>query len=399
MQKEYSEIVVVGAGPSGTTFSHFLANAKVKHIILDKAMFPREKICGDGLTVEVMRRIYDMNKDMFKEYTSSPDKFRPSYGYKFYAPNGRKFEYSIPKKDLKYPPYFVGKRSDLDALLVKYLNKDFSDLRVNTVVTDIVRENGKNLVYWKTKGSEGVIECDLVVGGDGERSIVKKKLHPGGNQKIKEFSAGAVRTYFKNVEGISENGELELFFLKDLLPGYFWIFPLPNGECNVGIGMFTPHIMDRKVNLKKRLLEICQEHPLVKDRFEKAEMLDSVKGMGIPMNGHKTKLFGEGYILLGDAGTLAEQATAKGIGSGMDCAKYAAEVVIAGIQNGDLSPSQLKLYHQRVYSNYEKHWNLLYTIQKMLNYPLIANLLPVALGLTRVNKKFRRDALKWTNLG
>ena len=85
----------------------------------------------------------------------------------------------------------------------------------------------------------------------------------------KNYSA-AVRAYYGGVKGIHPQNFIELHFLEGILPGYFWIFPLPNGEANVGIGMLSSEVSNQKINLKERMSEIIASHPNVKERFKNA---------------------------------------------------------------------------------------------------------------------------------
>lgn len=393
-----NKIVIVGAGPAGASLSHYLSNNKIPHTLIDKAKFPREKTCGDGYTIEVLRRIFDMNKEMFKEYTSDQDQFLPSYGFKLFTEKNRVFHYKQEVNETIYAPFYTGKRRNLDHLLVKYLNKEYCDIKLGIEVIDIQQKGDQNFISLKENGKIETISCNLIVAADGEKSIIKRKLVPEGNKKVKEHTYAGVKAYFKNVGGMTKYNELEFFFLKDLLPGYFWIFPLPNNEANVGIAVHTPSIMKNGMNLKKLLNEVIEKHPEISPRFKNAELVEDIKGMGIPLNSHRTKIYGSGYILLGDAATFPEPTTAKGIGVAMDTSKYAASVITEAYINNDFSKKQLKKYHDNVYKNYTSSWKMLYNIQKLLKYPFIIETFPSLFTLMGLKKRFKKNVKKWTDL-
>ena len=113
---------------------------------------------------------------------------------------------------------------------------------------------------------------------DGAHSIVNKKL---GNIKVekKHYSAG-LRAYYQGITGFQEDNFIELHFIKSLLPGYFWIFPLPGGMANVGLGMLSEDISKSRVNLKKEFARIINEDENIAPRFSKATQVDKLRGFG-----------------------------------------------------------------------------------------------------------------------
>src|SRR5690606_33542098 len=120
----------------------------------------------------------------------------------------------------------------------------------------------------------------------------------------KNHHCAGLRIYYENVSGFSEDNAVELHFYKKLLPGYFWMFPLPGNRANIGLGMLSAHVAKRKPNLKALLMDIIENHPNVKDRFKHARPLEEIKGFGLPLGSKKRVISGDKFLLLGDAASL-----------------------------------------------------------------------------------------------
>jgi flavin-dependent dehydrogenase len=136
-------VLIVGAGPAGTTLSLFLSEKKISHLIIDKAIFPRDKVCGDALSGKVMDVLRKLDKNISEEINSAGQFFTGSYGVKFAAPNGKFID--IPfKKDLgalSQPPGFISKRTDFDHFLFQKIDRKYATVIENCSIKDIERKN------------------------------------------------------------------------------------------------------------------------------------------------------------------------------------------------------------------------------------------------------------------
>src|SRR5205085_1251304 len=142
------------------------------------------------------------------------------------------------------------KRICFDNYLFEKIDKNYANVFENTTLVDL--EKSDEGLIAKLKSGENIVEKKyrIVVGADGERSLVAKKLLPSG--KDLDFYCAALRVYYKGVRGMHNQNYIELHFIKDLLPGYFWIFPMSDGSANVGIGMLSRIVSEKKINLKNK---------------------------------------------------------------------------------------------------------------------------------------------------
>ncbi len=352
-KKIKASICIIGAGPAGATTSIFLCKMSIKHVIVDAAQFPRDKVCGDGLDLNTIRVLNHIDPDIIeKEISANKKSFTASQGFRFILPNGRKVDIMRNARNdtgghAKKPMFFVSKRSDFDNLLVGKIDRSIADVRLGTRIENITRE-GK---LWKLQGEDAdgkiEIEADFLIGADGDHSLVLK--HLGERSIDRNNYAGAVRQYWSGVEGMHRDNLLEVYFPKSLPLSYFWIFPLPDGKANVGYGMASNYIAKNNINVRKAFEELIKTDPVLIPRFKNAQPQETVKGWGIPMSGNDRKAYGEGWLLVGDAASLVCPTSGEGIGSGMISGYVAAKFLQRAVEQKNFSEEMFINYNREIH--------------------------------------------------
>ena len=147
---------------------------------------------------------------------------------------------------------------------------------------------------------------------------------------------------------------------------------MSDGTCNVGLGMRSDRVSKGKVNLKKELDRIIQEHPQFKERFQHAEALEMPKGWGLPMGSKQQNIAGDGFLLLGDAASLIDPFTGEGIGNGMKSGWMAAELIQDCWKNGAWE-SLHQRYQQRVFRSLGDELRVSDFLQRSLDFPWLFN--------------------------
>ncbi len=371
-----TKVAIIGAGPAGVSTSLFLSKDKISHLIIDKALFPRDKICGDGLSGKVVHLLSEYDSNFIREMVDEQDHFLDSWGVEFIAPNGRKVavEYEDSPSDQKYPPGFVVRRRDFDDFLVRHLDRNFADFREHTELKTIIRHSDGLYLHLRSDGKDWVCKTQLVVGAEGDRSVVARQLNGNHTMEPKHFMAG-LRTYYANVQQLHPKNFIELHFLKELTPGYFWIFPLPGNKANVGIALLSSQVRKEKIHMRELLLKIINEHPELAPRFNKAERLERISGWGLPLGSRRRPLSGEGYILTGDAASLIDPFSGEGIGNAILSGRIAAKVISAAVRENDYSGAFLSEYDQAVYRRLWKELRLGVAIRRLASFPWLFNFL------------------------
>ncbi|MEY3050921.1 MAG: hypothetical protein RLY31_706 [Bacteroidota bacterium] len=370
---EETNICIVGAGPGGAATALKLSQLGIPCTLVDKAVFPRDKICGDAISGKSMVVLNRIDPQIMADFDADPAIQTDVWGIRFVAPNGQTVD--VPYRT-RYQPAsdprqgYVSRRTDFDNHLVEAVRK-----RPDIRFLEGVEINGYQRTetgYRMTRADGGTdLHCRLLVVANGAHSAFSR--HHAGLSKDERHHAGAVRAYYRNVKGLHPDGFIELHFLKDITPGYLWIFPLPGGHTNVGLGMRSDFIRRRRYNLKKGLAELIETHPVLRERFREAELEGKVTGFGLPLGSKRRSLSGDHYLLVGDAGHLIDPLSGEGIGNAIYSGFIAAEQAAACLAADDYSAAILQAYDVRVARVLGKEMELSYRLQKMMARPWLIN--------------------------
>ena len=315
-----TSVVVVGAGPAGTAAAITLARAGVAVTVVDKARFPRDKTCGDGLTAGALRILEDLGLD-----PRSVASWLKVDDVVVRSPSGREATFPLPRDRGTYAA--VTRRVDLDAALLDLARSagvKVLDGHACTGVTEL--DDGVEVEVTDV----GVLRADWIVAADGMWSPVRK--HLGFDTPGYRGEWHAFRQYFAGV-GPRAASELFVWFEPDLLPGYAWSFPLPDGHANVGFGIQR----GGKVGIQE-MAAIWRElldRPHIRDVLGDAAVAESVhKAWPIPARVDEAVLTGRRTLFVGDAAAATDPMTGEGIGQALLTGVLAAEAITAG---GDAS--------------------------------------------------------------
>lgn len=368
-----TDVTIIGAGPAGTTTSLFLAKEKIPHLLIDKCLFPRDKICGDAISGKTVQILGKLDKNYLNELNIDKHHFTDSWGIIFGAPNGKSIAIPFKKNlsELTQAPGFICKRIYFDNFLVSKLDKKYSQTLFGSEVTDIQYNSEGVEIFINQNGMKKIIHSKIVVGAEGDRSIVAKKL--AQHKKEPSYYSASIRAYYKGVTNFHPNNFIELYFLKELLPGYFWIFPLPNGEANIGVGVLSNVVSRKKMNLRQQMLQIIEQHPVIKERFKNAELVGDIKGWGLPLGSVKRNISGNNFLLVGDAASLIDPFTGEGIGTGMQSGMIAAQHISKALQQKQFNAKSLFAYDEEIYKKLGPELRLSYRMQQLTLYPYLLN--------------------------
>jgi geranylgeranyl reductase family protein len=367
----------------------FLARAGVSSLVIDKSTFPRDKICGDALSGKVVEVLDDLDPTIIPRLMLESQ--LGSHGVTFVAPNLKALR--VPFRSAAEghksngngttPPGFLCRRIIFDDFLVRQMAQyEQIQFLQGIEAHDFKRKDGR----WIVSDRQGDVICSarLLLVADGAQSRFSR--HVAGLKLLPRHYTAAIRGYYQGVQGLDEENFVEMHFLKEFIPGYFWIFPLPNGWANVGAGMRSDTVGRKRVNLRQRMLDIMESSPQLRDRFAGATLVGSMGGMGLPMGSLKRKLSGDGYMLLGDAAWLIDPFTGEGIGNAVASGRMAAACAVKTLKNGSTSGVALRPYDQAIYDLYWSELMLSRRLQSLLHYPWLFN--------TIVNKAVRNPQIR-----
>lgn len=407
MENSYSKILISGAGPAGAFASMHLSAKGIPHTLIDKAAFPRDKICGDAVSGKAIHLLANYNENLVNELAENKNEIHITKGIYFYSPSGKYIELPFPLSNGKYPPGFVVTRQHFDNFLYRQTKSEYCRFLPESQIKTMERTQAGFEVAVKNGRQSHYIQPALIIGADGARSPVRDFFLR--NQKDSKITCAGLRLYMKNVVPAPEKTYIELHFIKESMPGYFWIFPLPGGMYNVGMGMHAGYIQKKRINLRKVFNQLIHEHPDMKKRFAHAEAIGQIKGWSLPMTKGKIPVSGDGIMLTGDAGALIDPFTGEGIANAMLSGKLAADSAERCMQHDRFDKEILKQYDQELFRKIEKEIRISYWLQRLTFYPrLFRRLLDKASGnpgiqdtlynmFTDVNlrKKFKNPWFYW----
>src|ERR1035437_8893120 len=381
-----TDVCIIGAGPGGATTAMFLAKQGISSVSVDKAVFPRDKICGDALSGKVVSILKKLDATILDRFNASPIQLN-SWGIKFVAPNLKelKIPFKVNYDTSSLPIGYISKRMDFDNFLVDETKK-FPEINLiqGKEINDFTLVDDEWTIT--TKDNSTIIKAKLIIACDGAHSSFAKKIG-NINMEPKHYCAG-LRAYYSGVEDLDKDNFIELIFLKEFLPGYLWIFPLPDGMANVGVAMRSDIVSKRKVNLKTSMMNALETYPQFKERFKNARMVDDIKGFGLPLGSKKRKISGNNFMLVGDAASLIDPFSGEGIGNAMKSGMIAAQVAEKCISANNFSESFISQYDAEVYNKLWSELNLSRKMQSLVNYPKLFNLV--------VNKASKNKVLRET---
>lgn len=370
-----TSVIIIGAGPSGVGVSIYLSLAGIPHIIVDKEVFPRDKICGDAISGKSAHVLRKANPSWLHEVYQQPEKFTPSKGIIFVAPNGKPLyiPYGDHLKPGELAPGFTSQRLVFDEFLFSKIDRKFATVYEGAQVKSIDKNKDSVTVSIAVDGKETTLKAPVIVACDGDKSIVRKQF-VNDNAAEKAYSVG-LRAYYKNVSGLDPNGYIELHFLPEILPGYFWIFPLPNGRANVGVGIISDVLRKKKINLREQMMKAIENNPTISHRFANATLENKIQGWGLPMGMKQTSISGDRYLLCGDAARLIDPFSGEGIGNALYSGMLAAEAIARSQSTNDFSAANLyQEYDVPLYRRLGDEMRISATLQRLCRFPWLFNM-------------------------
>ena len=381
----FYDCIVVGGGPGGSTAAAILSKKGKRVLLLEKEKFPRDKTCGDAISGKSLAVLEELGLVGAVEKADHGE----ISGVLFSSPNGTVASIPFGKSREHIGKGYTCRRQVYDNLLFQNAKKG-CDVMEGMAATALVKENGKTAGV-KAKGMDGKeyeFRGKMVIGADSVNSMVAREIR--GADVDPAHTCVAYRAYYSGIGGMA--GCLEIHFVKSIMPGYFWIFPLENGIANVGVGMMMEDMKKHGTDLGKAMEDITLNNPLFKERFANAKMVSPLKAWQLPFGSKKRKVHSENVLLVGDAAGLVDPFSGEGIGNAMLSGKIAAEVAYEALVAGDTSELFLARYEERLWNAV---WNELSTSYKMQQLGKVEFLLNFVVGKAAKSPK-AREAISGT---
>lgn len=310
-------VVVAGAGPAGAAAAITLARLGLRVALVDKARFPRDKCCGDGLTTAALRRLEHLGLDPAKV-----ESWEPVGEVAVVAGDGRQVDLPLPDDGTQFAA--SAKRADLDAAMVDLAVSTGATLLDGIAVT-AVDATGAAVSVALADGSR--LTAAYLIAADGAWSPVRKAVGAGAGGYLGDWQAG--RQYYSGAAPAAK--KLWVWFEADMVPGYAWSFPLAGGMVNVGYGVLRDAEGRLGGTLKGQRIDLLERPHIAEVLGGEAEPAGAWKAWPIPARIGETSLsaLGGRVLFAGDAARACDPMTGEGIAQALETGELAAEAAAA----------------------------------------------------------------------
>lgn len=332
-EESRADVIVVGAGPGGATAAAYLAAGGLDVLMLEKTHFPREKVCGDGLTPRAVREL-----DLLGIDTSAPEWIR-NKGLRLVG-GGMRVQVDWPD-DGSFPAYgLVRTRHDFDDILANQAVSNGARLLEGVNVTGPLLDGSRVVgVEAKTMDATGratgqtrTFRAPLVIAADGNSSRLALAV---GREKREDRPMGvAVRAYYESprtdddyLESWLELPSTDAAGNRILLPGYGWVFGVGDGTSNVGLGILNTSSAFGRTDYREVMKRWVASMP-PEWTFSDQTLAGPIRGAALPMGFNRTPHYADGLMLVGDSGGMVNPFNGEGIAYAMEAARLAADVVL-----------------------------------------------------------------------
>lgn len=356
------DILILGAGPAGTSAALALKNSGLKIALVDKASFPRHKTCGDAIPGPTLKALRQIIPDFEQELQQLTLKQSIKHCH-IVAPNNKTIAIDWQAEA------YNSSRESFDGFLFSQVKKHTTtEIFEGFEAHDIKKES--SIWQLKERHSGEVLQAKLLIGCGGANSILSK--HVANHTLDRERHCTAVAAYYTGINSDDLTNKFYLF--KNYLPGYFWVFPLGNKTFNVGFGIVSSQAAKHNIKLREVMERIITDEPNVKALFVNAQQTSEVRGFGLPIGGKEIPISGDGFMLAGDAASLIDPLQGHGIDKASYSGIFAAQQAIDCFEKNDFSIDFLRQYDHKVYAKYGAELKRNYKLMQMLNkQPWVVN--------------------------
>jgi geranylgeranyl reductase family protein len=353
-------------------------------LLLDRAEFPRDKICGDAIPAGGVRLLKDFGAGDKVDAAIERGEFYPVTKLFLASPRGIEMHADLVSEGADS---IVAPRFYFDALLQQHAVDCGAEFKHGQVQEPLI-ENGQVVgVKARFNGTTKELRSRMVIAADGVSSVIARNLRE--DKHPPQHAAVAVRAYIEGIEIMPR--EVEFYLYKSILPGYAWIFPTENESANIGLGMRTDVFKRTKSNLNDMLDEFLAL-PSIAKRLKPGWKLTGLKRWPLKFGSMKdVKRVYNGALLIGDAGALINPLTGGGIHNSMISARIAADVIDLALDANNTTEVMLQPYEVELNEALWDNMRRSYFMQRwLMRSPLSIDVL---IKLAGSNNKFAETFL------
>ncbi|XNS27408.1 geranylgeranyl reductase family protein [Citricoccus nitrophenolicus] len=375
-----TQVLIAGGGPAGATAAWHLANAGIEVTVLEKTAYPREKVCGDGLTPQAVREM-----DLMGIPHAAEDGWQRIRGLRLVA-GGRAVEVPWPKTQTWPDHALVRSRNDFDEILANHARAAGATILERHSVTTVLRAedgavNGLRAELLDGRGRKTGefrdFHAPIVIAADGNST--RTAVSAGLAKRDDRPMGVAVRAYYALPEDSPRRHDdwmeswLQLPDARgNLLPGYGWLFPLPDGTVNVGLGILDTSPQFGKLNYRSILKDwsgALTESWGLSEETRTSRILSAA----LPMGFNRTPQHVPGMLLVGDSAGMVSPFNGEGISFAMEAARMAADLAVTALQRPTAAgrEAELSRYPVLTQETWGGHFALGTRFAELIGHPAV----------------------------
>ncbi|WP_100447785.1 geranylgeranyl reductase family protein [Glycomyces xiaoerkulensis] len=368
-----ADVIVVGAGPGGSAAAYYLARRGLDVLLLEKTAFPREKVCGDGLTPRSVAQLLKMGID-----TSPEAGWTRNRGLRVVA-DETVLELDWPALQ-SFPDYGLTRtREDFDDLLAERAVEAGASLRTGVQVTAPEFDAAGRVcgVTGKHEGEPVRYRAPLVIAADGVSGRLALSL---GIKRNPDRPMGvAVRQYYKSPAKHADEYLESWLALRtaerpeELQPGYGWIFGLGDGRVNVGLGVLNSSVGYGKTNYRSLLRDWLAGTPEAWGLREESAADGPPRGAALPMGFNRVPHYSRGLMLVGDSGGMVNPFNGEGIAYALESADIAADTAAEALRQPTAPRREavLRRYPERMTGHLGSYYRMGEVFVRLIGHPAV----------------------------
>ena len=336
------DVLIVGGGPAGSGLAFHLASKGIKVIIVEAGVFPRDKICGDGVSPIALAELEKMG-------ITGTQKFKKANEIKkvgLFLKDSKAFIDLSKPDNLPFHARIIP-RIELDNWIYEAAKKAGATYIQGTRVINYSITSNLALVELKDADKIFSLKAKLIVGADGSNSTIARKLHDRKPQD--DYQLLGLRAYYKNVNGPRDR--VDIYFNEGGFPGIFWMFPKGENGANIGIAMISKTFPHKPPHIKDLLMTHISNNPDILERIGPGEIEGKIDGWPITFFNAKQKIVDDRLMLVGEAAGLINPLSGDGIQYALISANWASKTIEKCVKTHDFSSEALDAYTKQVNQN------------------------------------------------
>lgn len=333
------DVLIAGGGPAGSGLAFHLATKGYKVIVVEAEKFPRDKVCGDGVSPIALAELHAMGITGTEKFALANEINKVG----LFLKNDKVFINLSKPEHLPFHARIIP-RIELDNWIFEAAKKAGAVYMESTRVIGYTITHNAAIVELKQGQKKLSLKAKILAGADGSSSTLARQMN--GAKPNDEFQLLGLRAYYENVNGPTDR--VDIYFTGESFPGIFWMFPKgPNG-ANIGMAMVSKTLPQKPSHVKEMLINHINNNADIAERIGNGKMDGKIEGWPITFFNAQSSITANRLILVGDAAGLINPLSGDGIQYALLSARWASETLETCLQKNDFSSEAIYAYRKKV---------------------------------------------------